>query len=294
MVLSRRDLLYLGLGSAGALLLPWRSSARAGSADSQRRLHWLATADSGSGDRHQRAVGSAMAAYHRRDPVDLVLLGGDNIYNDGDIRLVDRAFRLPYRDLLTAGVPFHAVLGNHDIRADQGAGQLAYRDFGMKGRWYNLRRGPVEFFLIDTNVHVPWQHQLPWLQKRLAASTAPWKVIVGHHPIYSSGFYGNDRAAIVRLAPHFSRHGVQLYINGHDHNYERSKPIDGTTYLTVGNGGASLRPVVPGANSARAVSTFGFTALSADADSLTINAWDTTGRRLDQARLRLDGSLQPS
>jgi 3',5'-cyclic AMP phosphodiesterase CpdA len=204
---------------------------------------------------------------------------------------VEAAFERPYRDLLRAGVPFHAVLGNHDIRTENGAGQLAYPGFGMKGRWYALRRGPVEFVMLDTNGNVAWQHQLPWLKRVLAASSAPWKVVVGHHPIYSSGLYGNDRAAIARLTPLFRRHGVQLYINGHDHNYERSRPLDGTTYLTVGNGGASLRPVAPGPDSARAVSTFGFASLHADAGSLTIEAWNTSGQRLDRARLDRGGAL---
>ena len=132
-----------------------------------------------------------------------------------------------YAELLAAKVPFHAVLGNHDIRTANGAGELAYPGFGMKGRWYSLRRGPVEFFMHDTNVD--WPQQRAWLKKALATSTAPWKVLVGHHPIYSSGFYGDDPEAIARLGPLLRRHGVQLYINGHDHNYERSRPIDGTT-----------------------------------------------------------------
>lgn len=290
MTLRRRHLLHLALGSATALLTGTR--AQAGQKARADRLHWLATADSGSGDRNQLAVGAAMAALQQRDPVDLVILGGDNIYNEGEMTRVGVAFERPYRELLRAGVPFHAVLGNHDIRTTNGSGQLAYPGFGMKGRrWYTLRQGPVEFVMLDTNGNAAWQHQLPWLKRVLAASAAPWKVVVGHHPIYSSGFYGNDRAAIARLTPLFRQHGVQLYINGHDHNYERSRPIDGTTYLTVGNGGASLRPVAPGPNSARAVSTFGFTSLHAGPDKLTIEAWNTSGQRLDRAVLDRSGAL---
>jgi len=288
MTLSRRHLLHLALGSATALLAGG-PRALAGPGGGTDRLHWLATADSGSGDRNQMAVGAAMAALQRRDPVDLVILGGDNIYNEGEMSRVGMAFEQPYRELLRAGVPFHAVLGNHDIRTANGAGQLAYPGFGMKGRWYTVRRGPVEFFMHDTNVD--WPQQRTWLKASLAASTAPWKVLVGHHPIYSSGFYGDDRETIARLTPLLARHGVQLYINGHDHNYERSRPINGTTYLTVGNGGAALRPVLPGPNSARAVSTHGFASLHADADSLTIEAWDTSGQRLDRARLNRSGAL---
>jgi 3',5'-cyclic AMP phosphodiesterase CpdA len=281
-VIRRRHV--LGLIGAVALGLPLLASSALGNPIPER-LRFLATGDSGSGNAHQRAVGQRMGEVHRRAPVDLVLLAGDNIYPSGDLALVESSFRQPYGALLQAGVPFHAVLGNHDIRTANGARQIAYAPFGMTGRWYTLRRGPVQFFLLDTNVNAPWQHQRPWLQKALAASTAPWKVVVGHHPMRSSGFYGDDPAAIARLTPLFRRYGVQLYINGHDHHYERTRPIDGTTYLTVGNGGAQLRAVLPNANTARALSTYGFAELSATAERLRIDAWDSQGRRIDQAEL---------
>ncbi|MCT0207693.1 metallophosphoesterase [Synechococcus sp. CS-1332] len=274
------------LGLIGATFVGLPLLALSGHGDpSADSLRFLATGDSGSGNAHQRAVGQRMADAHRRAPVDLVLLAGDNIYPSGDLALVESTFRRPYATLLRAGVPFHAVLGNHDIRTANGEPQIAFPPFGMKGRWYTLRRGPVQFFLLDTNVNARWQHQRPWLQQALAASTAPWKVVVGHHPIHSSGFYGNDPAAIARLTPLFRRYGVQLYINGHDHHYERTRPIDGTTYLTVGNGGAQLRAVLPNANTTRALSTYGFAEVSATPDRMRLEAWDSQGRRIDQAVL---------
>ena len=248
-------------------------------------LRFLAVADTGSGNTHQQAVAGRMAEVHRRRPVNLVVLAGDNIYPDGDLARVVSTFERPYRELLSAGVPFHAVLGNHDIRTANGDPQLAYAPFGMKGRWYSLRRGPVELFMIDTNMNARWQHQMPWLRKALSSSTAPWKVVVGHHPIYSSGFYGDDPAAIARLTPVFKRYGVQLYINGHEHNYERSKPIDGTTYLVVGGGGASLRAVVPDEHAARALSAYSFAEISASDTELEIVAWNAQGQRIDRAAL---------
>lgn len=252
-------------------------------AETTGSLRFLAVADTGSGDRNQRAVGQQMAAVHQRRPVDLVVLGGDNIYPSGDLALVESAFRRPYGELLRAGVPFHAVLGNHDIRTANGVPQLAYQPFGMKGRFYNVRRGPVEFFMLDTNGNADWQRQLSWLRTVLAQSRAPWKVVVGHHPIYSSGFYGNDPHLAAKLTSLMQRHGVQLYINGHDHNYERSKPIDGITYLVVGGGGASLRPVIATEQSARAASVFSFAEIAATPRELRLWAWDKDGRPIDQA-----------
>ena len=249
-------------------------------------LRWLAIADSGSGNANQRAVADQMAKVHQRRPVDLVLMAGDNIYPDGNLDRVEATFLRPYRALLQAKVPFHAVLGNHDIRTGNGDPQVAYPPFGMKGRWYALRQGPVEFFLLDTNMNARWQHQLPWLKRALAASTAPWKVVVGHHPIYSSGFYGDDPAAIARLTPLFRQHGVQLYLNGHEHHYERSRLIDGTTYLQVGGAGATLRAVVPGERSARAISRHSFAEITATPTTLEVNGWDDRGERIDAAVLR--------
>jgi len=244
---------------------------------------FLAVADTGSGDGNQRALGGQMAAVHRRRPVDLVVLGGDNIYPSGDMALIEATFRKPYAELLAAGVPFHAVLGNHDIRTANGNPQVAYKPFGMKGRCYTLRRGDVAFFMLDTNGNADWQRQLSWLRTSLATSTAPWKVVVGHHPIYSSGLYGNDPGLKAKLSALMRQHGVQLYINGHEHNYERSKPIDGITYLVVGGGGASLRPVIATAQTAKAASVFSFAEIEAGPRQLSVVAWDKNGREIDRA-----------
>ena len=269
--------LLAGIGLAPVLALTPPSAGEGG------RLRFLAVADSGSGDANQRAVGQRMAAVHQRQAVDLVLLGGDNIYPSGNLALVESTFLRPYAELLKARVPFHAVLGNHDIRTANGEPQVSYAPFGMKGRYYALRRGPVEFFLLDTNGNADWQRQISWLRGALARSRAPWKVVVGHHPIYSSGFYGNDPHLAAKLTGLMQRHGVQLYINGHDHNYERSKPLDGITYLVVGGGGASLRPVISTAQTAKAASVFSFAELEAGPKELKLWAWDRNGRLIDQA-----------
>ncbi|MCX5953941.1 MAG: metallophosphoesterase [Cyanobacteria bacterium] len=284
--LARRRLVLAAVAAVASLLaLPRLVPAQASAAPAGASLHVLAVADTGSGNKHQMAVGQQMALANRRQPVDLVLLAGDNVYPDGDPAQLDRVFVKPYQELLANKVPFFAVLGNHDIRTRNGEGQLAYPALGMGGRWYSLRRGPVEFFLLDTNVNAAWQHQLPWLKGALARSTAPWKVVVGHHPLYTAGFYGDDAAGIARLTPLFKRYGVQLYINGHDHNYERTQRINGTTYLTVGGGGAYLRPVLPNERTAYATSQYSFAELNFEPNKLRLQGWNAEGRRIDQAVL---------
>jgi hypothetical protein len=110
-------------------------------------------------------------------------------------------------------------------------------------------------------------------------------VVVGHHQLYSAGYYGDDEAGIARLTPLFKRYGVQLYINGHDHNYERTRLINGTTYMTVGGGGAYLRPVLPNRNTAYATSQHSFAGLNFEPKKLRIEGWNAEGQRIDQAVL---------
>ena len=131
------------------------------------------------------AVAQQMALVNRRQPVDLVLVGGDNVYPNGDLAQLDRLFVKPYQELLANKVPFFAVLGNHDIRTRNGEGQVTYQAFGMGGRWYNLRRGPVEFFMLDTNVNGAWQHLSDGGRRwRLPkAGAAQWEHGLRHQPV---------------------------------------------------------------------------------------------------------------
>jgi 3',5'-cyclic AMP phosphodiesterase CpdA len=249
-------------------------------------LRIAALGDVGAGDKNQRAVGDAMVRYHQRARLARVLLLGDNIYNQGEIEKVGEAFEKPYAELLKQNVPFSACLGNHDIRSANGEGQLNYSRYGIKGRYYSFDENGVAFFALDTNTNADWPQQLSWLDKELKASKATWKVVFGHHPIYSAGFYGNSPDFIKTLTPLFKRHRVNLYLNGHEHNYERTKPIDGTTYIVTGIGGATLRKVGRNSNTAYSDSRFGFTALAFYGDRVEIQAIDTQNRVFDQGIIR--------
>lgn len=83
--------------------------------------------------------------------------------------------------------------------------------------------------------------QLAWLEDTLAASDAPWRIAAVHQPPYSAGYQGSDRAVREAFSPIFERHGVQLVLSGHDHDYQRSVPIGGVTYVVSGAGAGSPR-----------------------------------------------------
>ena len=249
-------------------------------------LRFISVADTGTGDRGQYAVAEAMATYHRQNDFNLAILAGDNIYNNGEIEKIQAVFERPYQSLLQQGVKFYACLGNHDIRTANGDPQVRYPGFNMQGRFYTFRRDPVQFFALDTNSNADWKTQLAWLETELSRSDAPWKVVFGHHPVYSSGHYGNNRTFIKQFTPLFENYGVQLYINGHDHNYERSRPINGTTYMITGSG-AGTRPVDRSEWTAFSASQLSFAAYEVYADRIEISAIGTDNRVFDRGTISL-------
>jgi 3',5'-cyclic AMP phosphodiesterase CpdA len=249
-------------------------------------LRFVSVADTGTGAAGQYAVARAMTRYHQQNPYDLVILAGDNIYNNGEIEKIDAVFEKPYQVLLQQGVKFQAVLGNHDVRTANGDPQIGYSGFNMPGRYYTFRRGDVHFFALDTNGNADWKTQLPWLEAELSRSNAPWKIVFGHHQIYSSGHYGLNKPFIENLTPLFQKYGVQLYINGHDHHYERSKPINGTTYLICG-AGAGTRPVGKSEWTANSAERLSFAAYEVYGDRIIVNGIGTDNQVFDRGIIPL-------
>jgi hypothetical protein len=162
-------------------------------------------------------------------------------------------------------VPLFASLGNHEYVTNQGQPYLdnfylpANNPAGTE-RYYSFDWGPVHFVALDSNCAVGLSssdrctlaEQKSWVAQDLAATRQPWKVAFFHHPPWSSGEHGSQLTMRRQFGPLFEQYGVDVVLTGHDHNYERSKPMKGegvaasgtrgVVYLVVGSGGASLRP----------------------------------------------------
>ncbi len=249
-------------------------------------LRFVSVADTGTGSRGQYDVAKSMTNYHQQNPYNLVVLAGDNVYNDGEIQKIGEVFERPYQDLLKQGVKFQACLGNHDIRTANGDPQIRYAGFNMKGRYYTFSRGTVQFFALDTNSNADWKNQLLWLEKELSNSKSPWKVVFGHHPIYASGQYGSNPDFIKTFTPLFKKYGVQLYINGHEHHYERTRSIDGTTYLICG-AGAGNRPVGKHEWTEYSTSNLSFATYEVYPDRIEVSGIGTDYRVFDRGVIKL-------
>jgi 3',5'-cyclic AMP phosphodiesterase CpdA len=189
--------------------------------------------DFGIGSPEQYQLAKQMTTLHGRFKYEFVVLVGDNLYGSERPQDFQTKFELPYKPLMDAGVKFYASLGNHDARE-----QRFYKLFNMEGNlYYSFNPSPdVRFFMFESTYPVP--EQIAWLEKELKASTSNWKIVVFHHPLYSSGGrHGSDLLLREVLEPLFVKYNVSVVLTGHDHIYERVKPQKGIVYFVVGSGG---------------------------------------------------------
>ena len=184
---------------------------------------------------------------------------GDNFYQCGVRNVRDARWKTRWEDLYSRlGIRFYASLGNHDYGhppvicpAERGSAdaEIAYsqhsESWRMPARYYAFTAGPVLFIAIDTE---GWSAaQLEWIEKTLAASAhnsdIKWRIVYGHHPMFTSGVHLNERRISVlraQLFPVLKDGHVDAYICGHDHDIEHLRK-DGMDFLICGSGGAPLR-----------------------------------------------------
>ena len=151
--------------------------------------------------------------------------------------------------------------------------------------YYDFHWGDTHFIALDsTNASDP--NQMAWLTQTLSASTSLWKIVYFHHPAYSSGFYGGYRYIQENFVPLFEKYKVDLVINGHDHDYERTQPINGITYLVTGGGGAGSRPVGRSNFTAFSAAVHHIVKGQMAGNTLTLNAIDSKGAVFDSVTLK--------
>lgn len=238
--------------------------------------------DVGTGGDAELRTASAMDAIEGGADYDALVLLGDNVYPSGDPAQLTRTVFDPFEDVLDGGTRLMAVLGNHDVQHGNGDAQV--EALGMAARWYATTIDDVLVVSLDsTRPDDP--DQLAWLTETLEASDATWKIATMHHPAYSGGYHGSSLDVRDSFSPIFERYGVQLVLAGHDHDYQRSQPIDGVTYVVSG-AAAKTREARRASFSVAAWSVHHFVDIGIWPDRLELRAIDQDGNVFDEVTLQ--------
>ena len=214
------------------------------------RVSFFALGDQGSGRYRQHAVAWLLEreCQASRD-THFTLLLGDNFYKRGvgsvnDV-LFDEYFESMYEGPCLMGMPFYAMLGNHDYMGNAQA-QIDYsiQQRGT-GRWVmpdkSYRKGfgkvgdrvLMQLHVIDTVL--PLEPQL--LEIRNTRKNALWTVVASHNTLRSfDAVYGDDLELLDKM-DRFADLGVDLYVSGHAHTLQLIGVKGEPVYLVSGAGG---------------------------------------------------------
>ncbi len=228
--------------------------------------------DWGAESPHRPRIAASMRESHQAKPLEFILTLGDNFYPSGEPvqRFVDD---LPK-------VKIYPTFGNHDV-PQLGA---QFKLFGVDRAYYNIKSGDLEIFVLySENFN---QAQRDWLASALQASSARWKIVALHRPLYSSGLHGGARALRQSLEPLLSQYRVALLLAGHDHDYERLE-AKGITHIVSGGGGAYLRDffLVQPQSQVRKISP-NYLILEATAEKLSVTALSDKNEVLDKVEIK--------
>ena len=158
---------------------------------------------------------------------------------------------------------FLPVAGNHEASSSQFYGNFALPTSDGNGEMISsLDVGSAHVLLWDDQTvsqsasSDKAKSQLAFLDADLAKADAnranrPFVIVVQHRGLYSTSNHGKDsdvQELRDRMVPIYDKYHVDLVLAGHDHNYERSKPLmsppatptvgTGTTYVVCAGAGA--------------------------------------------------------
>lgn len=214
--------------------------------------------------RTELPVWRAIAQRYKAAATDLVLFSGDMVLAGLDQNMWDTWSKA----VGEAGpqVFFALAPGNHENEQIRVFAHMLMPGANSKNaeRYASFDYGPVHVVMLDDYPGIVSKslddtgyrdEVLAWLDKDLAKASAnrgtvPWIVTFHHHPLYSdttqverAAERSQVRGALQAL---YDKHHVDLDLTGHDHFYDRFKPVvagdkedpKGTTYVVCAGAGA--------------------------------------------------------
>jgi len=269
----------------------------------------------------QQETADVMGKYAEANNTDFILVLGDNFYPTGVKDVNDPHWKISFEDVYTASslqIPWFVTLGNHDyggnVQAQIDYSALSSR-WNLPARYYSFEKTIVDgttalFVVIDSNPFIKsyltldsnneeldtasvnelrrqdTRLQLKWLDSVLSSSSAKWKIVAAHHPVYSGGEHGNTPEMIEEIEPILTKYKVNLYLCGHDHDMQHIKmPGSNINYFVAGSG-SKLRKTAKTDNSLFASSENGFLNIRIEKDFIEATFIDVTGKEIYSYRIK--------
>ncbi len=183
-------------------------------------------------------------AYGSSDGLDLILHTGDMVQYGGREELWSQMIGSVQN--YVSSVPLMLTSGNHSYWSDylDGASDIEYNHTTVNlpkqdtenGQYYSFDYGDIHFAVLssgDSDSSGVGYSQRKWLEDDLASTDKTWKIVAIHNPLYSTGKYGSDkdrnkvaRSQQKKLGKIFNEYGVDLVLQGHDHVFCLTPPMD--------------------------------------------------------------------
>ena len=225
-----------------------------------RPMRFAVYGDTRAGRFKKNLVNRWLLSMIRKKEPEFLLHTGDIVFHTDEERSWDAFFRRSAP--LLADMPVVVAAGNHDF---YDGGERLRRYFipmaggSEEGFYYSFDWGAAHFLVLNTEVPIgPDSDQFRFAASYLDEAAGRGPLFVIHHkPLYGSLRGIGNKPAGKALASLYSRFGVDVVFSGHNHYYERTRPIDGVTYIVAGGGGARLHRVDrPGSHTASLVTDY--------------------------------------
>ena len=207
------------------------------------KFRFAAFGDTRTGHKVHRSLIESMA----REDIDFLIHSGDIVFTGGVRDQWHTFFEI--ESPVIRRVPLFAAVGNHDVSPRKHFRRyFLMPQVNEDNRYYSQDWGNVRVLIMDSSVEGrQGSDQYLFIEQKMreAAERNMIILLALHHPPYSAGAHGSDlemREIIGDLGP---RYGLEVVLAGHDHNYERTKRIDGVTYIVAASGGAPIRRMTP-------------------------------------------------
>ena len=212
-----------------------------------------------------------------QNPLASVLTLGDNVYDSGSATEFSSCYAPTWGRHASRTYP---APGNHDFATSNAAGYFGF--FGARAGstlngYYSFDIGAWHLISLNSERDVAASGaQVAWLRADLAATTKKCVLAYWHKPRFAAGSY-SDFTQYIPFWEELYAARAEIVLNGHDHNYQRYRPMtphgvddatNGLRQFLVGTGGWGSYPLrADSRRDAAGTNIFGVLKLTLNSDS---------------------------